>query len=180
MSVDDGDLAGRVALVTVARGQARSHALALARAGATVVVCDIARQLSTVHYPMPGPADIDATVAEIKETGAEGRGEIVDVRDSTAVNAVVDGVMAEYGRIDILVANAAITGFTPFAEISDELWHDTIETNLTGVFNSIRAVVPHMTAAGFGRSVAISSGARRSGMTNLAHYVASKWGSSGW
>jgi SDR family mycofactocin-dependent oxidoreductase len=166
-----------VALVTGgARGQGRAHALALAELGATVVVCDIARQLPTVRYPMPGPEDLAETVAAIHAIGVPGRGEIVDVRDASAVTSLVDGIVAEYGRLDILVANAAITGFVPFTEISDDIWHDTIETNLTGVFNSMRAAVPHMTTAGYGRIVAISSGAGRAGMQHLAHYSASKWG----
>lgn len=172
-----GQLEGRVALVTGgARGQGRSHALALAAEGATVVVCDIAEQIPTVAYPMPTPEDLAATVTAIRAAGGLAEGVVVDVRDSAAVTALVDRIVAEHGSLDILIANAGITGFSPVVDISDETWHDMIETNLSGAFFCIRAALPHMTRAGYGRIVAISSGAGRAGMANLGHYGASKWG----
>lgn len=172
-----GQLEGRVALVTGgARGQGRSHALALAAEGATVVVCDIAEQIPTVAYPMPTPEDLTATVTAIRAAGGLAEGVVVDVRDSAAVTALVDRIVAEHGSLDILIANAGITGFSPVVDISDETWHDMIETNLSGAFFCIRAALPHMTRAGYGRIVAISSGAGRAGMANLGHYGASKWG----
>jgi SDR family mycofactocin-dependent oxidoreductase len=172
-----GELDGRVALVTgAARGQGRAHAQALAAAGAAVVASDIAAQIPTVDYPMPGPADLDETVWLIKRSGGQASAAVLDVRDSQAVDDVVRAVVAEHGRIDILIANAGICDYCPVAEIPDEVWRDVIDTNLTGPFNCIRAVLPHMTAAGYGRIVAISSGAGRAGMRNLGHYGASKWG----
>jgi SDR family mycofactocin-dependent oxidoreductase len=172
-----GELEGKVALVTgAARGQGRAHALALAGAGAFVVAADIAAQIPTVDYPMATPADLEETVALVKQAGGAARGAVLDVRDSRAVDDVVAGIAAEHGRVDILVANAGICDYCEVADIPDEVWRDVIDTNLTGPFNCIRAVLPHMTAAGFGRIVAISSGAGRAGMRNLGHYGASKWG----
>jgi len=171
------DLTGKVALVTGgARGQGRSHALALAAAGATVVVCDIAADIPTVYYPLGTAAELDDTVATITAAGGVGRGLVVDVRDSAQVNQAIDQIVAEFGTIDILVANAGISGYAPFGEMTDEAWADMIGTNLTGVFNCIRAVIAPMRRQGYGRVVAIASGSGRTGMRNLAHYAASKWG----
>jgi SDR family mycofactocin-dependent oxidoreductase len=171
------DLAGQVALVTGgARGQGRSHARALAAAGATVVVCDIAAQMPTVPYAMATRADLDETVALIAEAGGNAQAAVVDVRDSAAVTALADGIVAEHGRLDILIANAGICSFSPVAELPDDVWQDTIATNLSGAFHCVRAALPHMIRKRYGRIVAISSGAGRSGMQNLGHYGASKWG----
>jgi SDR family mycofactocin-dependent oxidoreductase len=170
-------LEGRVALVTGgARGQGRSHAIALAAAGATVVACDIAAQVPSVPYQMATPADLDETVSLIGKAGGQGSGAVVDVRAADAVTALVDGIVAEYGRLDILIANAGICSFSPVADLTDEVWQDTIATNLTGAFHCIRAVLPHMARRHYGRIVTISSGAGRGGMANLGHYGASKWG----
>ena len=171
------DLDGRVALVTGgARGQGRAHAWALAAAGATVVVSDIAAQIPTVGYPMPAASDLEETVEDIRRSGGNASSAVLDVRSSSDVDALVKATVSQHGRIDILIANAGICGFSPVAEISDDVWQDMIATNLTGVFHCIRAVLPHMTAAHYGRIVATSSGAGRSGMRNLGHYGASKWG----
>ena len=171
------DLDGRVALVTGgARGQGRAHARALAAAGATVVVSDIAAQIPTVGYPMSAASDLEETVEDIRRSGGNASSAVLDVRSSSDVDALVKATVSQHGRIDILIANAGICGFSPVAEISDDVWQDMIATNLTGVFHCIRAVLPHMTAAHYGRIVATSSGAGRSGMRNLGHYGASKWG----
>jgi SDR family mycofactocin-dependent oxidoreductase len=174
---DMGELDGQVALVTGgARGQGRSQAQALAAQGAVVVVCDIAAQIETVPYPLAGREDLDETVELIRAAGGRVRGEVVDVRSTVQVDALVAGIVAEFGRIDILIANAGICAFCPVDEISDAAWADMIDTNLGGAFRCIRAVLPHMKKAGYGRIVTISSGAGRGGMRNLGHYAASKWG----
>jgi SDR family mycofactocin-dependent oxidoreductase len=171
------ELTGRVALVTGgARGQGRSHAFALAAAGATVVACDIAAQIPTVPYPMATPEDLDETVAQIRKAGGRAGAAVADVRDSAAVTGLTERIVAEYGRLDILVVNAGICSFSQVVDLSDATWHDTLETNLSGAFYSIRAALPHMISQRYGRIVAISSGAGRAGMANLGHYGASKWG----
>ncbi|MBA4021611.1 MAG: SDR family mycofactocin-dependent oxidoreductase [Gordonia sp.] len=171
------ELDGRVAIVTGgARGQGRAHARALAAAGAHVVVADIADQIRTVPYEMPTEEDLDATVDLIRSEGGVATATVVDVRDSEAVDDLVQRTIVDLGGVEILIANAGICGFSTVAEISDEVWRDMIDTNLTGTFNCVRAVLPTMSSAGYGRIIAISSGAGRSGMANLGHYGASKWG----
>lgn len=171
------DLRGRVALVTGgARGQGRSHARTLARAGATVVVADVAAPETTAGYPLASKADLDETVEVIRAEGGTAEGVVCDVRTAEAVARTVEGVLERHGRIDVLVANAGICAFGPVDTLTDEQWADMIGTNLTGVFHCLRAVVPPMRAAGFGRIVVTSSGAGRMGMATLAHYAASKWG----
>lgn len=172
-----GQLTGQVALVTGgARGQGRAHAIALADAGATVVVCDIAAPLATVPYPLATPADLDETVQMISNAGGRASAAVTDVRDGKAVDELTDRIIAEHGRLDILVANAGICVLGPVAGLPDDVWRDTIETNLSGVFYCIRAALPHMTRQRYGRVVAISSGAGRGAMRNLGPYGASKWG----
>jgi SDR family mycofactocin-dependent oxidoreductase len=172
-----GELDGRVALVTGgARGQGRAHAQALAAEGATVVVCDIAAQLDSVPYPMATAQDLEETVVSVRAAGGSVRGVVADVRDSAQVNGLVDGMVDEFGRLDILVANAGISVFRALEDITDEAWTEMIDTNLGGAFRCVRAVLPHMKRAGYGRIVTISSGAGRGGMRNLSHYAASKWG----
>lgn len=171
------ELDGRVALVTGgARGQGRSHARALAAAGAHVVVADIATQVDTVPYEMPTRDQLDETVELIRKEGGQATTSVLDVRDGAAVDDLVQRTVTDLGGVDILIANAGICGFSTVAEISDEVWRDVIDTNLTGTFNCIRAVLPTMSSAGYGRIIAISSGAGHSGMANLGHYGASKWG----
>lgn len=172
-----GTLEGKVAVVTgAARGQGRAHALALAAEGATVVAADIAGQIATVPYPMGTGEDLDETVAQITAAGGTAIGVVADVRSSEAVQALFDDVDERFGRVDVLVANAGICAFSEVDRISDEMWSDMIETNLAGAFRCIRAAVPLMKRGGYGRIVAISSGAGRGGMRNLGHYSASKWG----
>lgn len=172
-----GKLDGKVALITGgARGQGRSHALTLAREGADIVVCDIAAQMATVPYPMATAAQLEETVRLVEELDRRCLAVRADVRDSGQVAAAVERAISEFGKIDILLANAGILSFSPIAEMSDQVWNEMIAVNLTGVFNSIRAVLPHMIRQKSGRIVATSSVAGRMGMANIGHYAAAKWG----
>lgn len=171
------DLTGKVAWVTgAARGQGRSHALALAAAGAHVVVTDIAAPVDTIAYPMSDPNDLAKTAREIKSTGGSVTSAQVDVRDRAAVNGLVSRIRDERGRLDILVCNAGVCSFEPVESLTHQQWADVIDTNLTGTFNCAQAVLTLMKENRFGRIVGISSGAGRGGMLHLSHYAASKWG----
>jgi SDR family mycofactocin-dependent oxidoreductase len=172
-----GTLDNKVALVTGgARGQGRSHALALAAEGASVVVCDIADQISSIPYPMATADDLKETVSLVEQAGGRCLGIVADIRSTEQVEDVVARTVAEFGGIDILVANAAVCGYYAFGEITDATWDDMIATNLSGTFKCLRAVLPHMIEKQYGRIIVISSGAGRGGARNLAHYAATKWG----
>jgi SDR family mycofactocin-dependent oxidoreductase len=176
-STNDTSFAGRVAIVTGgARGQGLSHALAFARRGAAVVICDAPAPLATVAYPLSTEADLETAVTAVRDAGGRCLGVPADVRDSAAMQRVVAAAIAEYGRVDILAANAAICSFGRVAEMDDVMWDETIEVNLSGVFHALRSVVPAMTEQGYGRIVVTASMAARGGWENLGHYTASKWG----
>jgi SDR family mycofactocin-dependent oxidoreductase len=172
-----GKLDGRVALVTgAARGQGRSHAITLAREGADVVVCDIAAPLASVDYSLGTQEELQETVLLVEKCGRRAVAATADVRHGSEMSDVVDLGLREFGHIDILLANAGILSTSPIATMSDEMWDEMLATNLKGVFNSMRAVIPHMVTNGYGRIVATASTAGKTGAPNIGHYCASKWG----
>jgi len=141
-----GRLAGKAAIITgAARGIGRATAVAFAREGADVMGIDIAGPVSATLEVKP------ATSAELAETGrlVEAAGArwceaCLDQRDLAALRAAADQAQAAFGRLDILFANAGIQGFKPILEFGDADWHNTIDVNLTGTCNAIRAVAPHL------------------------------------
>lgn len=172
-----GKLDGQVALITGgARGQGRSHAIAMAAEGAKVVVCDIAAPVASVKYPMATSEQLEETVNLIEKQDVGALGIIADLRDTQQVQSLVDQVMAEFGRIDVLVANHGVVAFSTVDETSDDEWNAVVDTNLTGVFKIMRSVIPHMKEAGYGRIVATSSMGARVTHPNLPHYTSAKWG----
>jgi SDR family mycofactocin-dependent oxidoreductase len=172
-----GRFDGKVVLITGgARGQGRSHALKFASEGADVAFCDIAAQIDTVPYPMARPADLEETVKLVEDLDRRCVGDVADVRDLAQVQAFVDRAKTELGRVDFLLANAGIFSFGTVAELDSTTWQDMIDTNLTGVFHAMRAVLPTMIEQRFGRIVVTSSMAGKLGFANVGHYVAAKWG----
>ena len=172
-----GQLDGRVALITgAARGQGRAHAVTLAREGADVVLCDLCDDLPAVSYGLGTDDDLKATVALVEEQGRSALAARCDVRDPRQVEQVVSRALETHGRVDILLANAGVSGGHPVQSVTDAEWEQFIGTNLTGVFHAIRAVAPHMIERRYGRIVATTSMMGRMGSPHLAAYVASKWG----
>ncbi|SHL10245.1 SDR family mycofactocin-dependent oxidoreductase [Pseudonocardia thermophila] len=172
-----GKFDGKVVLITGgARGQGRSHALRFAQEGADVAFCDIASQLDTVPYPMATQDDLAETVRLVEELDRRCIGVQADVRDQKAMNAFVEQAKTELGRVDFLLANAGIFSFSTVAEMTDDIWNQMIDTNLSGVYRAIRAVLPTMIEQRSGRIVATSSMAGKIGMANIGHYCAAKWG----
>ena len=172
-----GTLDGKVALVTGgARGQGRSHAVMLAREGCDIVVCDIAEQIDSVPYSLGTEADLAETVKLVQGLNRRCVAVKADVRRLPEMQVVAERAIGELGHIDILLANAGIASNAPIAEMSDQQWREMIDVNLTGVFHSFRAVVPHMIERGFGRIVATASVVARMGARNSGHYAAAKWG----
>ncbi|RZK68804.1 MAG: SDR family NAD(P)-dependent oxidoreductase, partial [Rhodococcus sp. (in: high G+C Gram-positive bacteria)] len=131
----------KVVFITgAARGQGRSHALRFAREGADVIAVDIARNaIESVEYELATESELVAVIAEIESMGRRAVRGMADVRSLTAMQAVVDEGLSRFGKIDIVVANAGIGTYSPVWEMSDQVWRDTIDTNLTGVWNATRA-----------------------------------------
>ncbi|OJU80821.1 MAG: hypothetical protein BGO11_19685 [Solirubrobacterales bacterium 70-9] len=160
------DLSGQVALVTGAgRGIGLGIARGLAAAGATVVAADLLAEVAS------------ESAAELAAEGLAVTAAQVDVTDEGGVGALIGRLVADNGRLDILVNNAAITGTKTIEDTSADEWRQTLEVNLTGPFLCSKAVLPTMTAAGYGRIVNIGSvAAKRISYNADASYTASKAG----
>jgi SDR family mycofactocin-dependent oxidoreductase len=152
-----GRFDGKVALVTGgARGQGRSHAVRLAAEGADVAVIDVTRQFDSVQYAMSTPEDLAETEKLVRGHGREFLGVTGDVRDEEQVAAAVAQAEERFGGIDLVCANAGILPSTgPHAQRMSA-WHDTIATNLSGVFHTLRAVTPGMVERGRGGAIVIT------------------------
>jgi len=173
-----GRLAGKVALITGgARGQGRSHAVRLAEEGADVVLVDICAPVASAPYATADPADLEQTVTLVEELDRRALAVRADVRDLAALQAAVDGAVAELGRIDVVVANAGIAGYAPALEMDETTWQEMIDINLTGAWKTVRAAAPAIVAGGRGGSIVLTSSvAGLMGFPTLAHYCAAKHG----
>jgi SDR family mycofactocin-dependent oxidoreductase len=172
-----GMLDGKVALITgAARGQGRAHAVTCAREGADVIAVDIDAQMETVRYKMATPDDLAETVAQVEALDRRILALDVDVREQSELDGAVSQGVAQFGQIDILIANAGIWTQAPFWELTDEQWDEMIGVNLTGVWRSAKAVTPHMIERQTGSIVLISSTNGIEPGFNFAHYVAAKHG----
>jgi SDR family mycofactocin-dependent oxidoreductase len=172
-----GALDGRVALITgAARGQGRAHALALAAEGADIVAADVPGQMKDLTYPLGTEDDLRDTAEQVEELGRRCLPVAVDVRDPAQVAAAVEQTLTEMGSLDIVVANAGIVSTGPLEEVSDQIWQQLVDTNLTGAFHTLRAVIPVMRRQRYGRIVVTSSMGGRMGIPDLAAYNATKWG----
>ncbi|MGD0881783.1 MAG: mycofactocin-coupled SDR family oxidoreductase [Acidimicrobiales bacterium] len=173
----DGQFAGRVAVITGgARGQGRSHAVELARQGADIAVVDRCADLATVAYPLATPDDLAETVRLVEAEGRRCVAVTADVRELDAMVAFVDRVADELGSVDILVANAGVSTLGSIFDMDAPQWSETVDVNLTGVFNAMRAVAPHMRRHRWGRIIGVSSMMGRSANPLIPAYCASKWG----
>jgi SDR family mycofactocin-dependent oxidoreductase len=172
-----GALDGRVALITgAARGQGRAHAQALAAEGTDIVAADAPGPMAGLTYPLGTEDDLRETAKLVEELGRRCLPIAVDVRDSAAVGAAVEQTCNDMGSLDIVVANAGIVSTGPLEAVTDEIWRLLVDTNLTGVFHTLRAAIPVMRRQRFGRIVVTSSMGGRMGIPELAAYNATKWG----
>jgi SDR family mycofactocin-dependent oxidoreductase len=173
-----GRVEGKVAFVTgAARGQGRSHALRLAEEGADIVALDLEDQVGSVPYQMSTPGDMAQTVKEIEALDRRIVATQADVRDYKAVKKALDSGVAELGHVDIVSANAGIFSFGPVADLTETQWQDVIDINLTGVWHTCKAVIPHLIEQGTGGSIILTSSvAGLKGSPNTGHYSASKHG----
>lgn len=175
----DGSLQGRVAFITgAARAQGRAHAVRLAAAGADIIALDIcAPASSTVTYTPATPEDLNETVRLVEAEGRKVLAREVDIRDDAALRQLVADGVEQFGRLDILVANAGVLSWGRVWELTDEQWDTVIGINLTGTWRTLRAVVPAMIEAGNGGSiVVVSSSAGIKATPGNGHYSASKHG----
>jgi len=175
-----GRVAGKVAFITgAARGQGRAHAIRLAEEGADIIAIDICRDYATVDYPLATEADLAETVKAVEALDRRIVATVADVRDAGALKAVVDDGVTQLGRLDIVSANAGICTIQSWDEVTPQVWQDTLDTNLTGVWNTMVVSVPHLIAAGGGSIICTSSTAGIKGLPYLAPYVAAKHGMVG-
>src|SRR5260370_23386641 len=153
-----GLLAGQVAVVTGAgRGQGRSHALALAKEGASIIALDACAPIATVPYPLSSKADLEETAEQVEALGRRVIHGVVDVRDLAEMDQFIRDAVADLGRLDIVCANAGISTPSPTLEMTEETWQTTIDINLTGVWKTCKATVPHSVAGNVGGSAIITS-----------------------
>ena len=172
------DLSGKVAVVTgAARGIGRAAATALAAAGADIVGIDIAGPVSaTLDYAPASEADLSQTGREVEALGRRWIALRLDQRDIAALRDAVAEIEGEFGRADVLFANAGIQAFKPILDMEDADWHDQIDVNLTGTANVIRVFALLMVRSGGGSIIVTSSTQGQHGTKNGAAYSASKWG----
>ncbi|WP_236796037.1 mycofactocin-coupled SDR family oxidoreductase [Amycolatopsis sp. GM8] len=171
--------AGQVALITgAARGQGHEHAIQLATEGADVIAIDVPRETVGLSYPTGTAEELAETVSAVEKLGRRAIGIEADVRDLGRLETEVTKAVSELGHLDVICANAGIsTGPAPAHEISTASWTQMIDINLTGVWHTIKAGLPHMLAGGRGGSIVIiSSAAGLKGYPGIAHYVSAKHG----
>jgi len=172
-----GALDGRVAFITGgARGQGRAHAVALAAEGADIVVADAPGEMKGLTYPLGTEEDLRETARQVEALGRKCLPIAVDVRDSGQVDAAVQHTVAEMGSLDVVIANAGIVYTGRLEDVTDDVWRQLLDTNLSGVFHTLRAAIPIMRRQRFGRIVVTSSMGGRMGIPELAAYNATKWG----
>jgi (+)-trans-carveol dehydrogenase len=177
-----GRVEGKVAFITgAARGQGRSHAIRLAQEGADIIAIDLLEPIPGAPYEGATQADLDETVAQVEALDRRIVARKADVRDFDGLKAAVDEGVAELGRLDIVSANAGIsTQMAPSDELDEAMWQNMIDTNLTGVWHTVKAAIPHLKAGGRGGSIVLtSSEAGIRGYGNIAHYVSAKHGVTG-
>jgi (+)-trans-carveol dehydrogenase len=173
-----GRVEGKVALITgAARGQGRSHAVRLAQEGADIIAVDHCADIETVSYPMATAADLEATAKEVEALGRRVHTAHADVRDFGSLKAAVDAGVAELGRLDIVSANAGILSNGQSHELSEETWGTMIDINLSGVWRTCKAAIPHLIAGGRGGSIILTSSvAGLRSYNGVSHYVSAKHG----
>lgn len=161
-----------------ARGQGRAHAVRLADDGADIIAIDICRPVSdTITYPLGTSDELAETVAAVEATGRKILAREVDIRDLAAQQKVVADGVEQFGRLDIVVANAGVLSWGRIHEMSEEQWDTVIDVNLNGSWRTIRAAAPAMIEAGNGGSIVIvSSSAGLKATPGNGHYSASKHG----
>ena len=173
-----GRVQGKVAFITgAARGQGRSHAIRLAQEGADIIAVDICADVPGIPYQGATAADLAETVKQVEALDRRIIAAKADVRDYDRLKAVLDDGVAQLGKLDIVSANAGIgTSPHPSWELDEETWRTMIDINLTGVWHTAKAAIPHLIANDAGSIILTSSAAGLQAYENIAHYVSAKHG----
>ncbi len=175
-----GRVEGKVAFITgAARGQGRAHAVRLAQEGADIIAVDICKKIDTVDVIAAStPEDLAETADLVKGHNRRIVTAEVDVRDYDALKAAVDSGVEQLGRLDIIVANAGIgNGGQTLDKTSERDWTAMIDINLSGVWKTVKAGVPHILAGGRGGSIILTSSVGGlKAYPHCGHYVAAKHG----
>jgi len=172
-----GRLEGKTAFITgVARGIGRAQAVRFAQEGAAIIGVDICGPVESVHVPASTPDDLDETVRLVERCGGRIVTDIVDVRDRDALTASVDRGATHFGGLDIVCATAGITSRGAAVDMTESTWRTMLDVNLTGVWHTCTAAVPHLIDRGGGAVVLVSSIAGLRGLVGVAHYTAAKHG----
>ena len=178
-----GRFDGQVAFITgAARGQGRSHAVRLAAEGASIIAVDICRQIDSVPYGMATPEDLRATVSQVEGAGGKIYAAVADVRDRAALETALNEGVSRFGVPGIVLANAGISPQCASEPDPQQVFIDTIETNLVGVWNTLSLVAPMMIERDRGGAIVITSSAQGligrggDGSGAASAYTASKHG----
>jgi len=175
-----GRVGGKVAFITgAARGQGRSHAVRLAEEGADIIAVDICSPISGSSVISPSTsADLAETADLIKGLDRRVVTAEVDVRDYDALKAALDNGVEQLGRLDIVCANAGIgNGGQTLDKTSEDDWRDMIDVNLSGVWKTVKAAVPHLITQRQGGSVILTSSVGGlKAYPHTGHYIAAKHG----
>jgi SDR family mycofactocin-dependent oxidoreductase len=152
-----GSLEGRVAFITGAgRGQGRAHAVRLAQLGVDIIGVDICADMATFDYPCATLDELEETKKLVENEGRRMYAGVADVRDFRALKAAFDAGFAEFGRVDIVIANAGMIRYAD-EENPQQEWQDTLDVILTGAFNAVRASIDELRAGGRGGSIVLTS-----------------------
>ncbi|ALG86563.1 mycofactocin-coupled SDR family oxidoreductase [Gordonia phthalatica] len=172
-----GRLSGKVAFVTgAARGIGRAQAVRFAEEGADVIGVDLCGPVETVRIDPATREDLDETAAAVRAAAGRFSAHVADVRDGEALRAAVAAGVDEFGGLDVVCATAGITSRGMVGELSEDTWKTMLDVNLTGVWQTTKAAIPHLIERGSGSIVLVSSIAGLRGLYGVSHYVAAKHG----
>lgn len=172
-----GRVEGKVVLITGAgRGQGRNHALRLAEQGANIVAIDACTGYDSLNYGMATEQDLAETARIVEAAGGRVIARRADVRDFGVLKQVVDDAVSEFGKLDVVCANAGIYSAQTWDAVSREVWRDTVDVNLTGTWHTCLATIPHLLENGSGSIIITGSTAAVKGTPFNTPYAATKHG----
>lgn len=173
-----GRLKGKVALITgAARGMGRAQAVRFAQEGADIIAVDVCAPVEHSTTPGASPEDLAETVRQVESLGRKICAFEADVRDQQALTSAVDAGVEALGRLDVICATAGISSSGAAVEMGAERWQTMLDVNLTGVWRTCKAGIPHIVDGGRGGSIIlISSIAGLRGLVSVGHYTAAKHG----